>query len=161
MKHPALTGIATEVFARNPERRLALLQAVWPAAVGPSLARRSVVVALDRGILRVRVPDAAWRKVLFRMRGEILNRLRKAAGPAAPRTLGFMEGPVPEPPRPEAPAAGPIDVVAPSSVRAAADAIADDELRTRFIQAAARYLARFEARANPAPDDPTPRGSGH
>jgi len=130
------------MFANTPARRLVLLRAVWPGAVGPDLARRSEVVAFNAGILRIRVPDASWRKVLFRMRGEILARLRRAAGPAAPRTLGFVEGPVPEPPARDEPQS-PRRIEAPSSVAAAAGTIDDDTLRERFLETAARYLGRF------------------
>jgi len=80
--------------------------------------------------------------VLFRMRGDILARLRKAAGPAAPRSLGFVEGPVPEsraPPEPETAQR----TEAPSSVAAAAGTIADAKLREQFLETAARYLGRF------------------
>jgi len=90
----------------------------------------------------VRVPDARWRGVLHRMRHDILARLRETAGPAAPQRLGFVEGPVAPPARRAAlaPAApGP----APSAVAAAAAAIEDDALRERFLETAARYLARF------------------
>jgi len=113
--------------------------------VGPDLARRSVVVAFDNGVLRVRVPDASWRKVLFRMRGDILARLRRAAGPASPRTLGFVEGPIPEG-RAPAVAEKPRRAEAPESVVDAALGIPDASLRERFLEAAARYLDRFGER---------------
>jgi len=127
-----------------------LIQAAWPWAVGEELARRTEVVALDAGTLRVRVPDAGWRKVLHLMRNDILRRLFDVAGEFAPRRLGFMETPpgsasphalpaatpAPRPsPRPEAAAA-------PASLHAAAAAIADPELRTRFLETAALYLER-------------------
>jgi len=156
MKHPAPTRAVSEMFARSPERRLALLRAVWPGAVGADLARRSAIVAFDNGILRVQVPDAAWRKVLFRMRGEILARLRGTAGPAAPRALGFVEGAVPEQdPAPSVvPAAGRREV--PSTIRDAAAAIVDPALRARFVEAATAYLTRF----GPAEDVAEPDEGG-
>ena len=88
---PRLRG---ELFGARGERTLVLLQAAWPWAVGDELARRTEVVALDAGTLRVRVPDAGWRKVLHRMRGDILRRLYDVAGEFAPRRMGFMEGPL-------------------------------------------------------------------
>ena len=85
--------LAARLFGSRPEHTLALLRAAWPAAVGPDLARRTEVVALDRGVVRVKVPDARWQRSLLRMRGDILSRLRGVAGGAAPRGLGFVVGP--------------------------------------------------------------------
>jgi hypothetical protein len=150
MARSSPAAVASHLFAATPERRLALLRAVWPAVVGQDLARRSEVVALDHGVMRVRLPDAAWRRVLLRMRAEILARLARLAGAAAPRRIAFVEGTVavaPEPPKvppPACPSAPPPLVVA------AAEAIPDPELRARFVATAARYLERF---APPPPPD--------
>jgi len=135
-------GLAARLFGARQETALALLRAAWPAAVGAELARRTEVVALDRGVLRVRVPDAVWRRGLVRMRGDILAGLRRIAGGVAPRALGFVEGPVrlpderKEPPPPE-------PMTPPPVVLAAAETIPDPELRARFLAAAGRYLGRF------------------
>ena len=135
--------LAARLFGSRPEHTLALLRAAWPVAVGPDLARRTEVVALDRGIVRVKVPDLRWQRSLLRMRGDILSRLRAVAGGAAPRGLGFVVGPVAGPPEP-APAPGAVPPApAPSAVAEAAAAIPDPELRALFLAAAARYLARF------------------
>jgi hypothetical protein len=129
-----------------PARTLALVRAAWTRAVGPDLARRTEVVALEGTTLRIRVPDARWRKELHRMQPEILARLRETTGELAPRRLGFMEGPVAtvanaaaaaEPARAEAPAPAPL----PPSVVAGALAL-DPDLRARFLEVAARYLER-------------------
>lgn len=142
---PRLRG---ELFGARGERTLVLLQAAWPWAVGDELARRTEVVALDAGTLRVRVPDAGWRKVLHRMRGDILKRLYDVAGEFAPRRMGFMEGPLAStsgatgheaPPR-----ATPVPVPATASpaLQQAAEAIDDPDLRQRFLESAALYLGR-------------------
>ena len=136
---------AARIFGGRPEHTLALLRAAWPATVGPDIARRTEVVALDRGILRIKVPDAGWQRSLLRMRGDILARLRSVAGGAAPRGLGFVSGPVAHapqagPPPPKAPAPP-----TPLAVMEAAAAIPDPEIRARFIEAASGYLARFRA----------------
>jgi len=142
---PRLRG---ELFGARGERTLVLLQAAWPWAVGDELARRTEVVALDAGTLRVRVPDAGWRKVLHRMRGDILKRLYDVAGEFAPRRMGFMEGPLASTStsgRPEAlPPATPLPVPATASpsLRKAAEAIDDPDLRQRFLETAALYLGR-------------------
>jgi hypothetical protein len=134
---------ATRLFGTRPEHALALLRAAWPAAVGPELARRTEVVALDRGLLRIKVPDAGWQKNLQRIRADILTRLRRVAGGTAPYALGFVVGPVPLPPEPAPPAPpGPPPRV-PPALAEAARSIPDEEIRARFEVAAARYLARF------------------
>jgi Dna[CI] antecedent DciA-like protein len=138
---------AARLFRPGSPEALLLLRAAWPLAVGPELARRTEVQTADAGTLRVAVPDGRWRKVLHRMRGDILSRLRAVAGGLVPRQMGFVESArvdAPSPPpsfgerRPEASAPSPC----PPSVRAAADAISDAELRGRFLQSAARYLSR-------------------
>jgi Dna[CI] antecedent DciA-like protein len=126
------------------ERTLLLLRATWPLAVGPSLAERTEVVGLEGRTLIVRVPDARWRK--------ILHRLRREAGPRAPRALGFVEaastGPAPlalEPAAGEQALPGASEAAAPASV-SGAESIADPELRSLFEGAAGRYLARGRGR---------------
>jgi hypothetical protein len=152
MQRPPAPDLAAQLFGASPERTLVLMRAAWPVAVGPELALRTEVVCLDAGVLRIRVPDATWQRGLARMRGDIMRRLREIAGAAAPRSLGFVLGPVaasagdgaaelrrrgaatrlPAPARP-----------APEQVIAAAQSIPDPQLRERFLAAAARYLERF------------------
>ena len=143
MKSTRNPDLAARLFGSRPEHALALLRAVWPVAVGPELARRTEVVALDRGIVRVKVPDLRWQRSLLRMRGDILSRLRDVAGGAAPRGLGFVVGPVAGPPEPAPVAGAGPPTPAPAAVAEAAAAIPDPEARERFLAAAARYLARF------------------
>jgi hypothetical protein len=140
----------------GPAQALVLLRAAWPAAVGKDVARRTEVVSLERGVLRIRVPDAGWRKVLHRMRGPILARLGAVAGDLAPRQLGFLEvdprttSSPPEIPLAAQARANAIDTaalgasakdLAPNIVEAA-QAISDPDLRARFLASAALYLKR-------------------
>lgn len=139
------SALAARLFAPGSPAALALVRAAWPLAVGPELARRTQVLAIEASTLRVRVPDAGWRKVLHRMQRDILARLRDVAGPRlAPQRLGFTEGPVPEAARaPAIPAVPPLpDPEVPAAVATGAEAIADPEVRDRFLKTAARSLAR-------------------
>jgi hypothetical protein len=148
MDTPRDPDLARRLFGERPEHTLALLRAAWPAAVGPEIARRTEVVAFDRGVLRVKVPDPGWQKNLLRVRGDILGRLRRIAGQAAPHALGFVQGPLAEAPAPPSPPPSPPPVRAPEAppaVAEAAAAIPDPELRARFLAVAGRYLARFSA----------------
>jgi hypothetical protein len=85
-------SLAARLFGASPARTLALIEAAWPLAVGPELARRTEVLGIEGGTLRVRVPDAGWRKVLHRMQPQILGHLREIAGDLAPRRMGFVDG---------------------------------------------------------------------
>jgi hypothetical protein len=137
---------AARLFPPGSAQALALLRAVWPGVVGDELARRTEPISIERGLLRVAVPDGRWRLALHRMRREILARLRDAAGSLAPRQLGFTVRPLPPPPEPAPPApAAAVAREVPGPVVQAAAAIPDPELRARFLDAAGRYLARFEA----------------
>jgi hypothetical protein len=142
---PATAGLARRLFGGDAERTLALLRAAWPRAVGPELARRTEVVALQGDALVVRVPDATWRRGLLKMRREILGRLRRVAGDLAPARMGFVEGKVIPPALPARPAEARVVEPAPPApqVAEAAAAIEDPGLRDAFLSAAARYLSRF------------------
>jgi hypothetical protein len=144
LQRPLTVGLARRLFGSVPARSQALIRAAWPRAVGPDLARRTEVVTLEAGTLRIRVPDARWRKELHRIQPQILARLRDIVGDLAPRRLGFVEGPLAmvagapdDTPRREPPPAP-----APPEVVAGAQALHDPELRARFLEVAARYLDR-------------------
>lgn len=147
--HNPLGSLARELFGGAPERRLALLSALWPRVVGPEVARRSKVIDLQGEQLRVRLPQGPWRRTIVPMRGEILLRLRSAAGSLAPRRLYFIEGEVEDDLAPFQPApaiAEPLPL--PQAVEEASHLIDDPESRERFRATAARYIERFR-RASP------------
>ena|SRR5437667_2883296 len=139
----ASTGLASRIF-RLPAARLALLKSAWPLAVGPELARRTEVLAVEGRTLRVRVPDTGWRKVLHRMQPQIVARLRGVAGELGPARLGFSEGQVISAPEvrttPSPSPSAPIRVD--PALAEAAERIPDAELRAVFMSAASRYLSR-------------------
>ena len=151
MEHAGTRDVVQQLFGATPERRLALLRAAWPGAVGPELARRTEVITLDGEALRIRVPDATWRKGLLRMRRDILARLHGVAGNLAPRQLGFVEGDGAElhgPAEAQAalPAAAPAAPLS-RALLAEAERIIEPELRASFLETAARYLDRFKPSA--------------
>ena len=146
LQRAPLAGLRRDIFAVSPARTLALVRAAWPGAVGPELSRRTEVVALEGATLRVRVPDAGWRKVLHRMQRDILTRLQLVAGELAPRKLGFMEGSLvgsgPETAHPPDPPQDLTPRSASPTLLEAAQVILDGDLRERFLQSACSYLAR-------------------
>jgi hypothetical protein len=143
---PALPAtLAERLFGGPPERRLALLRAVWPHAVGAELARRTRVLELRGGTLRVAVPDAIWRKVLHGMQATLRAQLRARVGALAPSRLAFQELALDDaearPAPPARPACEP-DAPPDPELLAGAAVITDDEIRAGFVRSAARALAR-------------------
>ena len=136
------SDVAARLFGGAPEHVRALMRAAWPLAVGPELSRRTEVLGIERGTLRIRVPDGRWRTVLHGMQPDILRRLREIAGSLAPWRIGFVEGgmkdadPLPPPAAPGALADLPAEVAGPAAE------IADEEIRRRFLATATRYLDR-------------------
>jgi Dna[CI] antecedent, DciA len=143
LARPAAVDLAVRLFGASPAHTLALLRAAWPLAVGPELARRTEVVAIEGTTLRVKVADATWRKALLKIRGPLHGRLRRVAGDLAPARLAFCDGPVVCPPEVATPAAAvkPVQPLS-STLVAAAEGIADADVRARFLDSAARYLTR-------------------
>jgi hypothetical protein len=142
MQRAVSPSLAARLFGGDPAQRLALLRALWPQAVGPELARRSEVIGLEKGTLRVRVADARWRKEIHRMRADVLKHLRRLAGELTPYRMGLQEGllsspqDAARPPADEARPAAPL----PPALRKAAEAIGDEEIRTAFIHTVGRAL---------------------
>ena len=135
--------VARQLFGGSPERALALLRAAWPLAVGPELARRTEVVALEGSTLRLRVSDTSWRKTVLKVKAPLLARLRTLAGDLAPSRLSFCDEPLHDRPLPgrTAAMATPLPEASPALL-AAADHIGDGETRDLFLATARRYLAR-------------------
>ena len=156
-------SLAARLFGASPARTLALIEAAWPLAVGPELARRTEVLGIEGGTLRVRVPDAGWRKVLHRMQPQILGHLREIAGDLAPRRMGFVEGGLTDQPQSDAaPRSGcaarggfqggsslhsESGVNSPPEINdVAGGSISDPDIRQRFLETMARYLERSKGR---------------
>jgi len=164
-------SLAARLFGASPARTLALLEAAWPLAVGPELARRTEVLGIEGGTLRVRVPDAGWRKVLHRMQPQILAHLREIAGDLAPKRMGFVDGGFQGGPttgtaeaavtldQPQSTAAlrssgdarggfqGGSSLTSGSAVNSPPE-IKDPEIRQRFAETMARYLERTKGRSD-------------
>ena len=142
-------SLAARLFGASPARTLALMQASWPLAVGPELARRTEVLGLEGGTLRGRVPDASWRKVLHRIQPQILGRLRELAGELAPKRMGFVDGGMTASNNDDkdkddngTAARERVNVQQLERSKQLAALIPDPEIRARFAATAARYLAR-------------------
>jgi hypothetical protein len=160
---PGDLGSVTSLFGSTPEARLALIRAVWPRVVGEQVARRTEVASITGNFLRLRVTDPRWRKVLPRMRQDILAHLRQAIGGLAPHQIGLLEGDARRTAQERSDSGRPIarsreaaalPAATPPSraLVEASHAIADADLRAEFLATAARYLAVAALRANDASD---------
>jgi len=136
---------AKKLFKPGSAGALQLLKAAWPIAVGPDLARRTEVLAVEGNTLRIRVPVGGWRKVLHRMHRDILSRLYDVAGELTPRRLGFTE--ISSLDELDAPSPVPVPLLDLSpALQEAAVGISDEKVRKGFLDSAQAYLTRFERR---------------
>jgi hypothetical protein len=120
---------------------------VWPAAVGETVARNACPARLARdGTLHVNTASATWAFELGSLAPTILEQLRNELGEAAPPSLRFAPGPIPDPlgETSEQGASAPLEIAPEDRAEAArvAATIEDDELRELVARAAAAGLAR-------------------
>jgi hypothetical protein len=128
---------------------LAEITAVWPEAVGETVARQAWPLRLGRdGTLHVATVSATWAFELDRLSPEIEARLNRLLGAAAPAALRFRPGPLPEPGARDAVAEADTEARVPPSPETAreatelASAIEDPNLREIVEKAARMSLER-------------------
>jgi hypothetical protein len=143
---PLSTPSLPRFFAAAEPHRLAVLRALWPAIAGEAVANHTEIVGMQDEVLRVRADSASWLKTVRDLKGTLVLRFQRAAGPLAPRALAFIEGAVAGrvPRRPAK--AGPVPVpVADLSegVRAAAAQVPSEEGRQIYLRAVTAFQARF------------------
>jgi hypothetical protein len=160
-------GVERELARSGGGSALALseLTAAWPRAVGEAVARQAWPLRLGKdGTLHVATTSATWAFELDRMSGEIAERLAAVTGRAAPASVRFRVGPVPEsaaePACSEAPRLAPEGTPETSAEAAAiASEIHDPELRELVSRAARASLTRSPQtgnrdRGSPSREDP-------
>ncbi len=115
----------------------------WDEAVGSRIAQRTRPWRLERGVLHVRVANAAWANELALLADDILAQLQRRGISAT--ALRFSVAPVAPPSRlptqGRAKQAPPDNAELPPSLVPAVERIEDDELRTAISRAAAKSLA--------------------
>lgn len=139
-------------FAAAEPHRLAVLKALWPAIAGDAVANHSEVVGIQGDVMRIRADSASWLKTVRDLKGTLILRLQKAAGPLAPRALAFVEGPVAsKAARRKAPhRLAPVPLSAlPPRISAAAAAVPTAEGREVYLRAAVAFQARFGGPTRP------------
>lgn len=127
--------------------QLTELTQAWPVAVGHAIARSAWPQRVGRdGTLLVATVSSTWANELTLLAEEILEKLRRVAGPAAPAALRFAVGHVPSPAAdPSALARREAATPDPGELEVAHDVssvIEDGELREKVQRAIAASLAR-------------------
>lgn len=69
-----------------------VIRAVWPAAVGKVVARHTGKLTVVRDTLVVEVEDAIWQKQLYKLSGQIVNRLQKCMSSTLIQQIEFRIG---------------------------------------------------------------------
>ena len=141
-----LTKLLPRLLGANPELAAKL---AWSRAAGEGLRRNAIPVSLVGKTLTVSVADALWQKQLQSMAAELLFRINTLLGGKGVNEIVFRIAPsdvsranagVPakdqkkESPQP-----------LPTELLFAASAIADEDLRSRFLRAADNLIARRDS----------------
>lgn len=116
----------------------------WEEAVGSRIARRAQPARVERGVLHVRVANAAWANELSMLADDILAQLhaRGLEVEALRFSVGHIDARQAEAPLGrEVKRAPPPDAPVPREVTERIDGIGDPELRSAVAGAAARALA--------------------
>jgi hypothetical protein len=142
-----------EVLDRAGENRFARKQlpvplSQWRAAVGPRIADRARPIALERGVLVVKVVTSVWANELSMLAPQIIEKLAKPSPTGAPgievKSLRFRVGPLDViegiPQRRDYRRVPPPATLAPE-IEHSLSRIEDDELRSTIERAARANLA--------------------
>ena len=142
--------VGRELGRLGPEAAVGELARAWPEAVGDVIARNAWPLRVGRdGTLHVATSSSSWAFELAQLAPTLLERLRGALGPSAPRAARFAPGPLPSPPAPAGDSAR-AQVPDPTeaeleAARELTAAVGDEELRDLLARAAAASLASRRA----------------
>ena len=143
-----LTRLLPRIVKANPELAA---QIAWARAAGPGLRRNAVPVRLQAKVLIVSVADALWQKQLESMAAELLFRVNNLLGGRAIDEIIFQSKqsdlPRPDPVTADEMQSAPQHEL-PTELLFAANSIADDDLRARFLRAADNLIARRDSQTD-------------
>jgi len=131
----------------NEDVRRSVIFAIWRRVAGDSLSEHAVAVDLENFTLRIAVADRNWQRNLSELSKEMLFRMNFIFGSAEVKRLEFVidkaavatvNRRMVDHAADEAQALDEID----EPLRKAADTIADDDMRRKFLLAAGSCLAR-------------------
>jgi hypothetical protein len=142
-----LPGLLDEL--RNPEAREAIAFAVWPTVIGEHLRERSVPLRLENKRLCVAVACREWKREFEQHAGNIVYKLNAGLKASIVERVDFVidsaavQGATSNQVYRKAPKVS-ANVLS-KDVSEAASHIADPELRTNFLKAAATCIERRDA----------------
>lgn len=142
-----------DASAANSQMTEAAVKLAFNRAAGAGMRRQAIPVRLKRKTLIVAVPDAIWERQLHSLGAELVLRMNRLLAREAVEFIEFrvdpatvkrahLPGPLEETRRPQAPI--------PAQLISAAESIADEELRARFLRAARSCIDRRDS--NPRKD---------
>ena len=137
-------------FEENDEVLSSFVFAAWRRAAGEALSERAVPVAFSRKRLLLTVENETWRHHLEALSGQMIRKLNEALGHGI---VTFIEFRVDrsnrdrKPPSSHQTNAGGSPIVTAElagrvELEKAAATITDDDMRSRFVEAAEAYLTR-------------------
>jgi hypothetical protein len=146
-------AVARELGRFGPAAGMGEIVAVWPAVVGDQIAAHAWPARIARdGTLHVATSSSAWAFELTQLEAEIRKRLQGAAGEAAPKSIRFAVGHIPEAGSDsvstEKRTVPKVDAALAAEGKRIAASIADPALREAVAQAAAASLAAARTRAD-------------
>lgn len=127
---------------RFAKKRAPIPRREWRAAVGPRIADRAQPMAIERGVLIVKVTTSVWANELQMLAPELLARLRVRG--FSIDSLRFRTGPLDLPDRPPERRIArkvPTPAVLEPELRSVVERVPDDDLRRTIEQAARANLA--------------------
>ncbi|HLH05752.1 MAG TPA: DUF721 domain-containing protein [Terriglobales bacterium] len=86
----SLKKILGEVLSGAPENEAPTL--AWPLVCGPGVAKRTRVLAFRGGVLRVEVPDTAWKNQLSSLAPKYLEALNQTIDAEVKHILFLLPG---------------------------------------------------------------------
>ena len=138
--------VRRELDRFGPAGAIADVVAVWPDAVGNSIARNAWPARIARdGTLHVSTSSSTWAFELGLIESRLVERLRDVLGDRAPERLRFAPGRVPEPGAPVENEKNAPPEVTEQHLQAGeevAEAIGDEKLRKLVAKAAAISLSK-------------------
>ena len=146
---------------RFAKRQLPIPLALWRAAVGPRIADRARPIALERGVLVVKVTTSVWANEPAMLAPKILEKLAESLPNLAVKSLRFRVGPLDvvegiqeKRVYRRIPAPAPLS----SDMQRSLENVEDLELRTLIASAAAQNLA-WQQKPAPGPVSAKPPAS--
>lgn len=144
----SLPGLIDEM--PSMEAQEAIVFAIWPTVLGEHLRERSAPISFDSGILLVAVSNRDWKREFDEHASQILFKLNRAFGkPVVDRVETVVDGKTVErlKQKPTEMVESRSDLLLASiELKAAAGKIANAELRTHFLEAAAACIRYRDAK---------------